>query len=133
MREAGDNEWDEERLRYEVLSTVYELSGAVCQRAVTGSQIGAALGLRYEDLFRAIQYLEQYGFLKYMDSGARMCITPKGLRYVEELAGRRRSLRESPDHSEGPETGVFTALSGGAESPVPAPASNRSERPPAGS
>ena len=132
MREAGENAWDEERLRYEVLSTIYELAGAVCQRAVTGTQIGAALDLRYEDLFRAIQYLEQRGFVKHLDSGPRVCITPKGLRYVEELAGRRRSLREPPDPSGAPGIATFPTPSAGAESPVPTPASNRSARPPAG-
>lgn len=89
-------EWDEERLRYAVLSTIYERAGASCERSVTGTQVGAALDLRYEDLFRIIHYLERNDYLKYLDAGPRVCITPRGLRYVEELAGRRRSLREPP-------------------------------------
>ena len=86
-------DWDEERLRYAVLSTIYERAGASCEQTVTGTDIGAALNLRFEDLFRVVHFLEFHGFLKYLDAGPRVCITDKGLRYVEELAGRRRSIR----------------------------------------
>lgn len=87
-------EWSEERLRYNVLSTIYERTGASCETTITGTEVGALLQLKYEDLFRVIHFLEFNGYLKYLDSGPRVCITFKGLRYIEELAGRRRSLRE---------------------------------------
>lgn len=91
---TGRADWDEERLRYHVLSAIYERAGASCERTVTGTEIGAVLNLKFEDLFRVIHFLEVKGYLKYLDAGPRVCITAAGLRYIEELAGRRRSLRD---------------------------------------
>ena len=90
-------DWGEERLRYKVLSTVYDRAGASCERTVTGTEIGSILDLRYEDMFRVIHFLESHGYLKYLDAGPRVCLTPNGLRYIEELAGRRRSIRLVPE------------------------------------
>lgn len=87
------SEWDEERLRYNVLSTIYERAGASCESTVIGTEVGTVLDLKHEDLFRVIHFLEYNGYLKYLGAGPRVCITDKGLRYVEEIAGRRRSLR----------------------------------------
>lgn len=98
---SSRSEWDEERLRYSVLSTIYERAGASCENTVTGTEVGAVLDLKYEDLFRVIHFLEYNGYLKYLGAGPRVCITDRGLRYVEELAGRRRSVRNS-DHGRAP-------------------------------
>jgi hypothetical protein len=87
------SEWGEERLRYSILETVYHRAGGSCEQVVTGAEIGATLGLRYEDLFRVIHFLEHHGYLTYLGSGPRVCITDKGLRYIEEFAARRRSVR----------------------------------------
>jgi hypothetical protein len=86
-------EWGEERLRYSILETVYNQAGGHCDKVVTGAEVGAVLDLRYEDLFRGIHFLEHHGYLTYLGSGPRVCITEKGVRYVEELAVRRRSVR----------------------------------------
>ncbi len=93
MRRLEPAEWSEEQLRYRVLRAVYDKGGARCERTVTGTTIGADLDLRYEDLFRVIHFLEFNGFLDYLGAGPRVCITPKGVHYVAEAAGRRKSLR----------------------------------------
>jgi len=94
--EASAN-WREERLRYNILRVVYDLAGARCDKVVTGSEIGSLLDLRYEDLFRIIHFLENHAYLTYLGPGPRVCITDRGIRYIEQLALRRRSLRNS-DH-----------------------------------
>jgi hypothetical protein len=95
MRRPETAEWNEEQLRYQVLRAVYDKGGARCERTVTGTTIGADLDLRYEDLFRVIHFLEFNGFLNYLGAGPRVCITQKGIHYVDEAAGRRKSLRSA--------------------------------------
>lgn len=86
-------EWRREQARYRVLEWVYERTGVNCDVAVTGTEIGAALGLPYEDLYRVIHFLEDRGYLNYRGAGPRVCITPKGIRYLEVDAQNRRSIR----------------------------------------
>jgi hypothetical protein len=88
-------EWGEERLRYRILKTVYDRAGAQCEKTVTGSEIGAALDLRYEDLFRVVHFLEHNGYLIYLGAGPRVCISGKGIGYIEKAAARRRSVRSA--------------------------------------
>lgn len=85
--------WGEERLRYDVLRFIYEHAGASCQQEVTGAQIGAALHLAYEDLYRVIHYLETRGYLDYRGAGPKVCLTETGFSYLSEIAGRRRTVR----------------------------------------
>lgn len=92
-QEPAQPAWTEEQLRYRVLHWVYERAGGTCTHTVTGEEIGAGLELRYEDLFRVVYFLESHHYLFRMDTGFRVCVTPKGIRYIEQAAGRRRSLR----------------------------------------
>ena len=93
---SSRTDWTEEQMRYKVLDAVYGRAGAQCDREVTGTEIGAQLDLRYEDLFRLIHFLEYHGYLLYLGAGPRVCVTRKGVEYIEEVAGRRRSVRR-PD------------------------------------
>jgi hypothetical protein len=93
MRDAAQPIWQEERLRYEVLRFVYDHAGASCMHEVTGSQIGAALQLNYEELYRIVHFLENRGYLRYLGAGPRVCLSDDGIRYLEELAVRRRTVR----------------------------------------
>jgi DNA-binding MarR family transcriptional regulator len=86
-------QWSEEQLRYRVLEYVYTRAGASCTRSVSGEEIGAGLQIHYEDLFRVVHALERHGYLCRIDRALRVCITPAGNRYIEEHAGRRRSVR----------------------------------------
>lgn len=82
-----------EQLRYQVLQWVYEHAGATCSIPVTGSQIGAALHIPYEELYRVIHYLDDRGYLGYLSAGPTVCITVKGIRYLEHEARNRRTIR----------------------------------------
>lgn len=86
-------EWRREQLRYRVLEWVYEHTGADCSVAVTGTQVGAALMLSYEELYRVIHFLEDRGYLNYRGAGPRVCITERGIRYLQVEARNRRSIR----------------------------------------
>jgi hypothetical protein len=86
-------EWDEEQLRYRVLHEIYRRAGHDCARTVTGTEIGAALDLRYEDLFRAIYFLSSHEYVQSQEAGPRVCITRSGIEYIETGAGRRRTVR----------------------------------------
>lgn len=97
MGKKADEGWSEEQLRYRILRTVYERSGGRCEGIVTGSEIGMLLDLRYEDLFRVIHFLEHHRYIEYLGIGPRVCITEKGIRYIETVALRRRSVRDE-DH-----------------------------------
>ena len=88
-------EWTEEQLRYRVLATVYAQAGARCEHEVSGTTIGTELGLRYEDLYRLLHFLEYNGYLDYRDSGPLVCITRKGIEYISDVARCRRSIRSS--------------------------------------
>jgi predicted transcriptional regulator len=93
ISERDRPDWGQEQLRYRILERIYESSGAQCENPISGTQIGSSLDLRYEELFRTIHFLEHNGYLDYLDVGPRVCITRKGIRYIEEHAGRRRSIR----------------------------------------
>lgn len=86
-------EWRREQLRYQVLQWVYERTGADCSLPVTGTQVGAALRLPYEELYRVIHFLEDRGYLRYLGAGPTVCITDKGIRYLEVDSRKRQSIR----------------------------------------
>jgi hypothetical protein len=93
IRQPGTcSEWSEERLRYRVLRSVYDHAGGDCTSCVTPAEVGCDLSVTYEDLYRATALLVEHGFLFRMASDS-LCITPRGIRYIERAAGRRLSLR----------------------------------------
>ena len=86
-------EWSEERLRYRILREIYESTGANCVRTMTACEIGTNLSIAYEDLYRVVNYLAEHEFLFAVGEGPRVCITPRGIRYIEKAAGRRSTIR----------------------------------------
>lgn len=86
-------EWSEERLRYRVLRAIYDRTGGDCVRTMTATEIGSQLSIGYEELFRAMRLLLDHEFLFSVGEGPRVCITPKGIRYIEKAAGRRMTVR----------------------------------------
>lgn len=83
-----------EQDRYRVLRAVHARTGADCTLTISGLEVGEALGLSREEIFRAVQFLAQRGLLHYVGAGPRVCITPKGVEYLAVRAGRRRSVRD---------------------------------------
>ena len=92
-QEASPPAWNEEQLRYRVLGAAHRHTGGDCTRSVVGAALGADLDVPYEELHRVLSCLEEHGYLFHIGPGPRLCITPKGIRYIERAAGRRRSLR----------------------------------------
>jgi hypothetical protein len=88
-------DWSEERLRYRILRAIYDRTGADCVRTMTATEIGAYLSIGYEDLYRVIHWLAEHEYLFPVGEGPRVCVTPKGIRYIEKAAGRRMTIRTS--------------------------------------
>ncbi len=86
-------EWVEERLRYRVLRAVYEHAGGAYGRIVSGLLLEAELPVTNEELLRVVSFLDDHGYVVSASDAFRICITPEGIRYIESLAGRRRSIR----------------------------------------
>jgi hypothetical protein len=94
--EAGQAEnpkWREERLCYQVLRAVYERAGGDCTATTTGAVLQSDLPIDADDLFRILRLLEEHRYLFRVGPGPELCITPKGIRYIEWAAGRRQTLR----------------------------------------
>ena len=91
-------EWQQERFRYRVLRSIYDFAGASATRIVSDVEMTSALDADAEELFEALDYLDQDGYLICAGGRRRICITPVGIAYIERLAGRRRSIRApAPD------------------------------------
>lgn len=89
----GDME-QRERLRYEVLVGVYERGWPDAGEPVRALDVGVALGVAREDLFRTVVDLTHRSFLTFCSAGPQVRITEKGVEYVERVARRRRSIRD---------------------------------------
>ena len=86
-------EWVEDQLRYRVLLSVYERAGAHCATSVLAEQVESDVNLPGDTLSDELALLEEWKYLFTVGPGPRICITPKGIRYIEQSAGRRKSLR----------------------------------------
>jgi hypothetical protein len=87
-------EWREERFRYRVLRLVYEHAAASPALIVPGGRLRDELHPSDDELSRAIEFLEEEGYLiSAGESALRVCITGGGIEYIEKVAGRRRSIR----------------------------------------
>ena len=85
--------WREERMRYEVLSAVYQECEGKSGCAMRVSQFSEELGIWREELFRVLEFLDRSGYLVYHGAGPLVSITQQGIDYIERTCGRRRSVR----------------------------------------
>jgi DNA-binding IclR family transcriptional regulator len=86
-------DWRDERLRYQVLRLVYDRVGPDCLAVLTGTEIGAALALNEEDVLRVVEWLAEHGYVRHYGSRPNVCLTERGIEYLESAARRRQSLR----------------------------------------
>lgn len=86
-------EWKDERTRYRILDSVYRRAGGTCTESVAASAIADDLGIASDRLRRILAQLAEGGYLFAVGPGPLVCITPRGIRYIEKSAGRRKSLR----------------------------------------
>lgn len=82
-------------MRYEVLRMLYDAWKQEPDRAAIHAYTFATdLGVWQAELFRVIEFLDRKGYVVYLGAGPLVHITPAGVRYLEEEAGGRRSIRE---------------------------------------
>lgn len=89
----GSAEWNEERVRYQVLRFVRDRVGFDCEASLTSTQIGVALALHEDETLQTVKWLHDHGYLRQVGARPSVCITPLGIDYLDSVAGRRRSLR----------------------------------------
>lgn len=86
-------EWREQR-RYALLERLYLLTGDDCSTAISDWQMETELGVPREEAASLTNDLVQSKYMAFMGEGQRVCITEKGIEYLQTGAWRRRSIRE---------------------------------------
>lgn len=92
-RERDTRREERERRRFEVLRGVYERSTSVGANPVRALDIGLAIGLSREEVFRTVLDLTQGRYLSFCAAGPQVSITERGIAYLQRGAGKRRSVR----------------------------------------
>ena len=95
--ERRDSEKDgwrrrQERMRYEVLRMLLQASHGDPERRIQAWGFAHDLGVWEEELQNTLVWLEHAGYLR-VYPGHAVSITLAGIRYVEQGAGRRRTIR----------------------------------------
>lgn len=86
--------WRVQRQLYRVLLQIHRHADGRCTQAVQARQFAHQLRMPLEELYRAVYDLTVRGYLDYLGAGPRVCITEKGLEYIEHGARRRQSIRD---------------------------------------
>lgn len=94
VRERDPQQEERERVRFDILRGVYERSWTEGAPPVRALDIGLAMGLSREEIFRTVLDLTQRSYLSFCSAGPQVSITEKGAAYLENIAGRRRSIRD---------------------------------------
>lgn len=92
----------EERMRYEVLYAIYHATDRLPCIQIDTSRFLAGLGVWREELERVLRYLGESGFLTRddqalggtLEKGVVVCITQKGIDYLQQNARRRKTIRD---------------------------------------
>lgn len=87
-------QWREERMRYDVLANLKKASLSRAGTVLQVREFDDGLVWRQE-LFRVLEYLDRKGYVTYHGPGPQVSITVKGIDYIDRMARRRHSLRES--------------------------------------
>jgi hypothetical protein len=85
----------EERMRYEVLNLISTSVGGQPEVEKNVSSFIHQLGTWHAELFRVVEWLDRQGFIRYCGAGPTVCLTPRGVAFLDSAAGRRRSIRDS--------------------------------------
>lgn len=85
----------EERMRYEVLHMLYQATGRCADFEIDIGGFVLRLGIWEDEFLRVLGYLHDEEFIRYhrSDTGASVCLTVKGVDYIERDAQRRKSIR----------------------------------------
>lgn len=97
-REDGRDELQmrrEERMRYEVLFMLYEAADRCVDYPVEVGGFLRKVGIWQDELDRVLRYLGDREYLQLTDGLPRsVCLTVRGINYIERDCSRRRSIRE---------------------------------------
>ncbi len=83
-----------ERHRYAVLEQLYLLTGEDCEHAVSPGEIETQMEMPAATQLPVVRDLVRMGYMQYAGSGGNICLTEKGVRYLQKDAWRRRSVRD---------------------------------------
>ncbi len=81
-------------MRYDVLANLKKASLSRAGTVLQVREFDDGLVWRQE-LFRVLEYLDRRGYVTYHGPGPQVSITVKGIDYIDRMARRRHSLRES--------------------------------------
>ena len=104
-KDDGRDAWRrrQERMRYEVLHMLHSATEASADRQVSAWRFAHHLGVWEEEVWNALVWLEQGGYVRIHHTGPVVSITLAGIRYLETEARRRRTIRGiSPPSSDDP-------------------------------
>lgn len=95
-RQGGVENWSKDRDRYVVLLHLYSLTEGDSAPSVTPQKImrDLALSVGYADSL--LRELIKVGFVR-LGAEDRLVLTSQAVRYIEKEAGRRRSIRLTPE------------------------------------
>jgi hypothetical protein len=88
----------EERMRFEVLTMLFEAANRCVDLPIDVAGFVRRLGVWEDELDRVLGYLARYDYIRFSRDPAgqrvEVCLTVKGVDYIERDAGRRRTIRD---------------------------------------
>src|SRR5688572_25891513 len=69
----------EERMRYEVLLTLYQSAERCAEMEINTAGFVDRLGVWRAEFYRVVEYLDHNGFIRYLRGGPTVCLTEKGV------------------------------------------------------
>lgn len=97
-RQPGPEVQRLERDSFILLQHACAVTGSCPGRAVNPARLGADLGFAEDETARLVNYLSWMGYLKESTMGPHLSLADEGIEYLEERAGRRRSVRIDDKH-----------------------------------
>jgi hypothetical protein len=85
-----------ERMRFEVLSMLYEASDRCVDFPIDIGGFIRRLGVWEDQLYTTLEFLHERGYIRYESAPWRVnvCLTVKGVDYMERDRGKRQTIRE---------------------------------------
>ncbi|HEV2132073.1 MAG TPA: hypothetical protein VGR27_13255 [Longimicrobiaceae bacterium] len=83
-----------EQRRYAFLEQLYLLTGENCEHAVSLGEVEAQLAISAAVRLPELEDLVRLGYVQDAGAGGKICITQKGIEYLQSDAWRRRSIRD---------------------------------------
>src|SRR5687768_472791 len=72
----------EERLRYEVLAMLWHAAKGDPEQPVDCRPLAGQIGVWTEEVYRAIDFLDRRGFVRYCAAGPIVCVTEAGMKFL---------------------------------------------------